>query len=71
MADNVTITSGANSTPPAGTVVATDDVGGVHYQAIKIALGADGAVDGLLDPGAQAAAATGFMTTNRGYWGAP
>lgn len=51
MADDVTITKGASSTPPDGTVIATDDVGSVHYQKIKIALGADGAVDTLLDSG--------------------
>jgi hypothetical protein len=38
MADNVAITAGA------GTNVATDDVGGVHYQRVKLSLGADGAV---------------------------
>jgi hypothetical protein len=53
MADNVTITSGANSTPPAGTVVATDDVGGAHYQVVKIALGLNSAVDTHLDSGQQ------------------
>jgi len=55
MADNVVITSGANSTPPANTVIATDEVSSVHYQAVKIALGADGAVDTLLDSGPQTA----------------
>lgn len=35
MADNVTL-------PGAGDVVATDDVGGAHYQIVKIASGADG-----------------------------
>ena len=42
MADDVTITSGANSTPPAGTVIATDDVGSKHYQRVKLDLGGDG-----------------------------
>ena len=42
MADDVTITSGANSTPPAGTVIATDDVGSKHYQRVKLDGGADG-----------------------------
>lgn len=37
MADNVAITAGA------GTSVATDDVGGVHYQRVKLDGGADGA----------------------------
>lgn len=36
MADNVTITSGS------GTTIATDDIGGVHYQVMKVAHGADG-----------------------------
>lgn len=37
MADNVPITSGS------GTSIATDDVGGVHYQRVKPAFGPDGA----------------------------
>lgn len=37
MADNVAITAGS------GTSIATDDVGGAHYQRVKLALGADGA----------------------------
>jgi hypothetical protein len=36
LVDNVAITAGA------GTSVATDDVGGVHYQRVKPAFGADG-----------------------------
>lgn len=36
MADNVTITEGS------GTQIAADDVGGVKYQRVKIATGADG-----------------------------
>jgi hypothetical protein len=36
MADNVAITPGS------GATVATDDVGGFHYQRIKVAVGADG-----------------------------
>lgn len=52
MADNVEITAGT------GTDIATDDVAGVHYQKVKIALGADGAIDGLLDPGQAAMAAS-------------
>ncbi len=40
MADNIAITSGT------GTSIASDDVGGVHYQRVKLAQGADGtAVD--------------------------
>lgn len=57
MTDNVTFTSGANSTPPASTVVATDQIGGVHYQVLKIGLGADGSVT-LLGIGQQADAAS-------------
>ena len=53
MADDVTITLNANSTPPDGTVIATDDVGGAHYQRMKLTLGADGAVDMDLDSGQQ------------------
>ena len=57
MTDNVTITQGANSTPPNGTVIATDDVGGVQYQVVKLDQGANGlsspvtdiATDGKLD----------------------
>lgn len=56
MADDVRITSGANATPPDGTEIATDDVGGIHYQKIKLALGADGVEDTLLDSGQQAMA---------------
>jgi hypothetical protein len=50
MADNVAITAGA------GTVIATDDISSVHYQKIKIALGAENAVDMMLDSGQQTAA---------------
>jgi len=53
MTDNVTITSGANSTPPPGIVIATDDVGSIHYPISKIALGANNEVDALLDSGPQ------------------
>lgn len=37
MADNVAITAGS------GTSIATDDIGGVQYQRVKLSLGADGA----------------------------
>lgn len=47
MADNVAITAGT------GTSVATDDIAGVHYQRVKLALGADGAaVDAVAGAGA-------------------
>lgn len=36
MADNVAVTAGA------GTTIATDDIGGVQFQRVKIALGPDG-----------------------------
>lgn len=39
MADNVAITAGS------GTTIATDDVGGVQYQRVKVVWGADGAVN--------------------------
>jgi hypothetical protein len=46
MADNVTIpaTGGGTATP----VIATDDVGGVHYQVVKIDLGGDSTSSPLL-----------------------
>lgn len=47
MADNVEITAGS------GTVIATDDISGVHYQIVKIGLGAANAVDMHLDSGQQ------------------
>jgi hypothetical protein len=40
MADNVPITPGA------GAPIATDDVGGAHYQRMKLAHGTDGVTDG-------------------------
>lgn len=43
MADNVTFQSTVLATPPDGTIAATDEVGGRHYQLIKQAFGADGA----------------------------
>lgn len=42
MADNITVTPGA------GATVATDDVGGVQYQRIKVDLGGDGAASPLV-----------------------
>jgi hypothetical protein len=52
MADGVEVTEGT------GTVIATDDVSSVHYQVIKLGLGADGAIDTLVDSGQQAMAAS-------------
>lgn len=47
MADNVAITAGS------GTSVATDEIGGVHHQRVKLGLGADGtAVDAVAGAGA-------------------
>lgn len=44
MADNVNITKNANSTPPDGTVVATDQIEGVHYQRVVLVAVVDGSV---------------------------
>lgn len=44
MADNVTLNSGSG-----GAVLATDDVGGVHYQIVKLAYGALDAADIVSD----------------------
>jgi hypothetical protein len=40
VADNLTTQSATPATVPASTVIATDDVGGVHYQLVKLAFGA-------------------------------
>ena len=43
MASTITITSGANSTPPDGTVIATDEnATATHYQIVKLADGTKG-----------------------------
>lgn len=42
MADNVTYQDTTLATPPSATVVATDDVGGVQYQRVKLDIGGDG-----------------------------
>ena len=47
MTDNVAITAGS------GTTIATDDVAGVHHQIVKVGLGADGAIDTVVDSGQQ------------------
>jgi hypothetical protein len=47
LADTVAITAGA------GTTIATDDIGGVHHQRVKLSLGADGTA---VDAGAGAGA---------------
>lgn len=41
MADNVPITAGT------GTNIATDDIGGTHYQRVKISIGADGSASDI------------------------
>ncbi len=43
MADNLTTQSTTPATVPAASVIATDDVGGVHFQKVKLDLGGDGA----------------------------
>lgn len=53
MADNVKVQEATGSLDPP---IATDDVGGAHYQKIKLALGAENAVDTLLDSGQQSMA---------------
>lgn len=42
MADGVTINPGSG-----GAKIATDDVGGEHYQRVKLAIGADGVADDI------------------------
>lgn len=53
MADNLTTQSATPATVPASSVIATDDVAGVHFQKMKLALGADGAEDLVVDSGQQ------------------
>lgn len=47
MVDNVTTQSSVLATPPAATVVATDEVAGVHHQKVKLTDGADGGTVGI------------------------
>src|SRR5688572_17887709 len=47
MVDNVTTQSAVLATPPAATVIGTDDVGGVHYQRVKLVDGTDGQSAGV------------------------
>ncbi len=49
MADNIKTQAGAGVDPD----VATDEIGGAHYQKVKIALGAENALDTLVDSGQQ------------------
>ena len=48
MADNVTTQDDTLASLPDGTAIATDDVGGVHYQRIKLDVGGDGAASPLV-----------------------
>lgn len=52
MADNVAVTAGA------GTTIATDDIGGIQHQRVKMVLGADGVSAGDVQP-----TLTGQVTT--------
>lgn len=44
MADNVTFQSGTLATAPDGSVIGTDNIGGIIYQRVKIVWGIDGVV---------------------------
>lgn len=57
MADNVTLQSTTPATPPAATVLATDDVSGVHYPRSKLDGGGDGASVPILSGGGVEASA--------------
>lgn len=52
MADNIQTPAGSGSDP----AVATDEIGSVHYQKVKLALGAENVVDTLLQAGQQSMA---------------
>lgn len=59
MADNIAITAGS------GTSVATDDIAGVHYQRVKLAVGADGAAaDAPIGGGVEASALRVTLATD-------
>lgn len=49
MADNIQTPTGSGSDP----AVATDQIGGAHYQKIKIVLGAENELDAIVDSGQQ------------------
>lgn len=51
MADNVAVTAGS------GTSIATDDVGGIHYQRVKVDFGGDGLASPLVSAAAADATA--------------
>jgi hypothetical protein len=56
MADNIAVTPGA------GTTVATDDVGGVQYQRIKVSVGVDGVAADMTSGAGAVSAATPRVT---------
>lgn len=58
MADNVPITAGS------GTSIATDDVGSVHYQRVKLVGGADGEVYHFPGPGGLSNARTTALASS-------
>jgi hypothetical protein len=64
MADNVSTVADANATLPASTAIATDDVGGVHYQRIKLDVGADGAASPVGASGLPVNDAGGSLTVD-------
>lgn len=47
MTDNVTVQTGIGASLPNNTAIATDNIGGINYQRIKISFGADGSATDL------------------------
>lgn len=65
MADNVAITAGS------GTTIASDDIGGVQFQRVKIGVGADGsAADLAFGAAASAASLPVVLASDQGWVGA-
>jgi hypothetical protein len=67
LADNVQVTTAADgdvSSVPTGTTFATDDVGGVHYQRVKLDVGADGAASAVGSSGLPVNDASGSLTVD-------
>jgi hypothetical protein len=60
VADNLTFTTTV-ATAPSGTVVATDDVGGVHYQIVKLSHGA-------ADAATLVSSSSGLPVAQQGTW---
>ena len=56
MSDGVSVTAGS------GTTVATDDIGGVHYQRNKLVIGADGTAVDVQPPDADGKGATSIVS---------